>query len=243
MSGLESMSQGIITHNRRILKYGLITGCFLLGLLLSYFIFPPLFKAARERNEAKLRAEQEHREANDPVMRQRTIEVWNEILKVEHELSKQTGSASQILSEGAFSYSQINIEHADPNIVWYVTNMVEACKRFSTICSSVEAEQQAIGEAGKKLENWLTIAGTVIGALANNNQSVQDNIAVGEVAGTVAGKATSFFTGQMDNEELRKKYGPKLSQCRADLKALEAERVRIADTLSKKYGVPFQNPF
>jgi hypothetical protein len=202
------------------------------GVCLLILITPKLYRGIQEFGQAR-----------DPVMRQRTKEAWQQVQTIEMELARQGETAGV----RAYAYSQLNLHKVDPQIIAYVTRMVELAREYQKLDDIISNELRIKTQSHAETAQAMQLLGGVVGLLASGESrslpEIQRNLSAGIAFGQFSGQAVnSFQTDGMWNE-IKQKYGAQLDAFNASYKQLVNDRQVLATTLSKKYGEPFMTAF
>jgi hypothetical protein len=230
-------------RNERIIAFGNTAAIGIGIFLICGLLLPVLWNAGVKAKRARDFAALEKRQAEDPVMREKTIATWREIQQLEAKLLRENGGQSFAYSQRASAYAQINTDRADPILVEHVAQWVAVARDTALVFGQVEREVADSRSGAKSFEEFLTVAGTFLGALANNNRSIQQNASDGAVAGHLAGKITGAVGTSIADDNIKQKYGQELSRCASNLELMVKNRAILAQRLSNKYGVQLLNAF
>jgi hypothetical protein len=116
-------------------------------------------------------------------------------------------------------------------------------RNWVAVYIAIEKEQRSLADFNKGVETVFSVVGVLVGATADNGQSVENNMQIGKFAGDLAGKGSSLFITSLNDTDLQKRYGAHVNGCRQQLDGLWQQRGQVAEWLSAKYQTTFFNPF
>jgi hypothetical protein len=180
----------------------------------------------------KREAEEQRRQAEDPIMRARTKACWAKINAAESgliEYGRSNVGVVDYFNRRAFVLSQIDADDVDPVVVAWISASIENAKQWVAVYSAIEKEQRSLADFNKGVETLFSVVGVVVGAAAQNGQSVQDNVEIGKLAGDLAGKGSSLFVKSLNDTDLQKRYGVRVNGCQQQLEGLLQQRGQLAE--------------
>lgn len=225
---------------------GLVAGSVLAVLLVAlYFIVPALLSQWKRTNEAseqrkaeELRRIQAAKEANDPVMAERTAEAWRQIQAIEVRVRNSTDPQSRLLL-----LSQLDLNHVDPLLVAYVAKIAELSKGSSQLLTSLQADMRARQASQAQVGEALGAVGAIIGMLGSGNARNLDefgrNMSVGRQVGELAGQVGNAIEGVQADKQLAAKYQGPLQYYQTAFLQMAQYRTELGNHFSEKYRRPF----
>ena len=225
---------------------GLLAGSVLAVLSIAlYFIVPMLLSQWKRSNEAneqrkaeELRQIQAAKEANDPVMAERTAEAWRQIQAIEVRVRNDSDPQSRLLL-----LSQLDLNHVDPLLVAYVAKIAELSKGSSQLLASLQADMRARQASQAQVGEALAAVGAVIGMLGSGNARNLDefgrNMSVGRQVGELAGQVGNAIDGVQADKQLAAKYQGPLQYYQTAFSQLAQYRTELGTHFSEKYRRPF----
>lgn len=176
-------------------------------------------------------------ERNDEQMRTRTKEAWLQIRKLDGEMISEIKDSETYLRLSG-RYVQLDLDHADPSLITWTEEYVLALEALGKVLQPMEKELADSNSASQEAFGFFRVVGTVLGGLANNGQSLGDNMRLGEASGSLIGALTTSVINDSNSQTILKKYEPVLRVCEAKLKDIMAAKEVLRKSLSEKYNLP-----
>lgn len=192
-----------------------------------YFVVPWLYSQWKSANEAK-----------DPIMAERTAEVWRQVQAMEVSAGNASDPQTRLLR-----LAQLDLNRVDPKLVAHVAKAAELSKGWSSVLASLQADLQAKQAANAKTGEALAAFGAVLGVLAGGQTRTLDelgrNLSVGRQAGELAGQIGNALDGLNADRQIEAKYRGQLEAYQRAFSELSQERNALGKHLAQKYRRPF----
>ena len=212
----------------RIQARTLLTGCVLIVLAVTlYFTVPMMISNWRYSSEA-----------NDPIMAERTADVWRQIQAIEVRVRNEADPQARLLL-----FTQLDLHRVDPLLVAHVSRAAELSKGLSILLASLQSDVQAKQDFEAKAGEAFAAFGAILGMLGSKNARNLDefgrNMSVGRQVGELAGQIGNAIDGLEADKQLAAKYQAPLQSYQSEFSQLTEERNALGSILSKKYHRPF----
>jgi hypothetical protein len=135
-------------------------------------------------------------------------------------------------------YVQLDLDHADPSLITWTGEYVLALEALGKVLQPMQKELAESHSASQETSGFFRVVGTVLGGLADNGQSLGDNMRLGEASGLLIGALTASAINDSNSQKILAKYEPMLRVCEAKVKDVLAAKEVLRKRLSEKYNLP-----
>lgn len=185
----------------------------------------------------------EYRQANNPVMHQKTKEAWQKLNAIEQTLARDQSNAGT----RAYYYSQVDLLDVDPKLITHVQNMVFVAKAYQQLDDQIREEIRQKSQSRAETAQVMQVAGALVGLFASGNSrsmsEIQNNLSAGVTSGQIAGQTANYFQEEMMWNDIKAKYGKQIDEFQTTFNGLAAERNSLSEHFSKKYQDTFLSAY
>lgn len=169
-------------------------------------------------------------------MKSATMRAWQGLQEADNRLGgMQFDTVSSHLRQQAYLYSLVDLSDVDPILQKHFQDCISTVQSAAQLAAESESNFAAIQQNTEAAAGL----GSMIGSAASDGYNPQGDAAAGALLFGLIGAAAQ----QEDYERLKAQYGPVWNQMWQRLQALNDADKRVAAELTRKYDVPFTDPF
>ena len=169
-------------------------------------------------------------------MKTATMRAWQGLQAADNQIRNTTFSTvSSRLSQTAYLYSVVDLSDVDPILQRHFQDCISTTKSAAQLAAEVESKYAAVPNSTEDA----AYAGAMLGAAAGDGYDPQGDAAAGALV-------LGFFGAlaqQADYDTLAERYDPEWKKMFLRLQAMDEADKKVAAELTRKYGVPFTDPF
>lgn len=169
-------------------------------------------------------------------MKTATMRAWQGLQAADNQIRNMSFSTfNSRLSQTAYLYSVVDLSDVDPILQRHFQESISTTQSAAQFAAEVESKFAAVPNSAEDAAN----AGALLGAAAGDGYDPQGDAAAGALA-------LGFFGAlaqQADYDTLAERYDPGWKDMVRRLQAMGEADKRVAAELTRKYGIPFTDPF
>ena len=169
-------------------------------------------------------------------MKTATMRAWQGLQAADNQIRNMSFSTvSSRLSQTAYLYSVVDLSDVDPILQKHFQESISTMQSAAQLAAESESKFAAIQNNTEDA----AYAGAMLGAAVGGGYDPQGDAAAGALALGFLGAVAQ----QADYEILSERYGPAWEKMNQRIQAMCEADKRVAVELTRKYGVPFTDPF
>lgn len=165
-----------------------------------------------------------------------TMQAWQALQAADNQLQlAQFASNSARFRQQAYVYSTIDLSNVDPLLQGHIQQSISTCTAAFNLCAEIESKFGQLQQAAEAAAGL----GALFGAASSNGYNPQGDAAAGAFLFGLMGAAAQ----EEDAKRIQAQYQVRWQNLLEKLQEMNQGDKLVAEALSKKFGVPFTDPF